>query len=549
MSRLSNGRLGKDLGEVTPEDFANDGKPYHMWFRNCECETTVPVDGILSGTIPDWLSGRLTRNGPGLYTYGETKYKHLFDGFAYLHQFIIKGGRVTYQSRFLQSHDHKKNRLSNRIVVTQLGTVAHPDPCKTLLQRFMSLFEIDSTDNCSVNVVHMGDELYALTESAVMRRIDPSTLACIGGKTRVNDIVTVNTVTAHPHVEPNGTVYNMGSSFTNGSGPAYNIIKFPPPQMQEGRKVSSVEQASIVATIPCQWKLHPSYYHSFGMTEHYFVFVEMPLVVSIGKLIYNHVARETILEAFQWYPEEKTIFRVVDRSTGKLVSTRYTTEAFVIFHHTNAYEKDGHLVIDLAATSDGEIITKAMSENGLSKDSPILGTHRRFILPLDVESSPVDVNLVTLPGSKCRATKKANGVVEVEGHEISTQPFELQRINYKYNAREYRFAYGVGISNVNNTHDKLVKMDVETGQVRIWFERNKFVSEPIFVSAPGTNEEDGGVVLSSLLDQTDPKLVSLLVLDAQSWTEMGRVDFKAKGTVTPTFHGQFAGDGEEVHMY
>lgn len=50
--------------------------------------------------------------------------------------------------------------------------------------RFMSIFEPPAkftTDNCVVNVVHFGDQLYALTESTTMRRVDPHTLDCVGG--------------------------------------------------------------------------------------------------------------------------------------------------------------------------------------------------------------------------------------------------------------------------------------------------------------------------------------------------------------------------------
>ena len=50
-----------------------------------------------SGTIPPWLSGRLIRNGPGLFEVGDTKYSHLFDGLALLHSFTIDKGmyRIT----------------------------------------------------------------------------------------------------------------------------------------------------------------------------------------------------------------------------------------------------------------------------------------------------------------------------------------------------------------------------------------------------------------------------------------------------------------------
>jgi len=40
----------------------------------------------------------------------------------------------------------------------------------------------------------------------------------------------VNGVTAHPHIEPDGTVYNIGNCFGKNMSLAYNIVKIPPPQ-------------------------------------------------------------------------------------------------------------------------------------------------------------------------------------------------------------------------------------------------------------------------------------------------------------------------------
>ncbi len=44
------------------------------------------------GSLPDWLSGKLIRNGPGLLEIGDTKLNHWFDGMALLHSFTIKSG-------------------------------------------------------------------------------------------------------------------------------------------------------------------------------------------------------------------------------------------------------------------------------------------------------------------------------------------------------------------------------------------------------------------------------------------------------------------------
>ena len=45
------------------------------------------------GSLPDWLSGKLIRNGPGLFEIGDTKLNHWFDGMALLHSFTIKSGK------------------------------------------------------------------------------------------------------------------------------------------------------------------------------------------------------------------------------------------------------------------------------------------------------------------------------------------------------------------------------------------------------------------------------------------------------------------------
>lgn len=59
---------------------------------------------------------------------------------AMLHQFKIHEGQVTYMSRFLQSDAYKKNSERDRIVMSEFGTLAMPDPCKNFFQRFLSRF-------------------------------------------------------------------------------------------------------------------------------------------------------------------------------------------------------------------------------------------------------------------------------------------------------------------------------------------------------------------------------------------------------------------------
>ena len=48
---------------------------------------------------------------------------------------VTETGKATFQSKFLRSRVYQKCMAANRIVVSGLGTAAHPDPCKTIFQR------------------------------------------------------------------------------------------------------------------------------------------------------------------------------------------------------------------------------------------------------------------------------------------------------------------------------------------------------------------------------------------------------------------------------
>lgn len=107
----------------------------NVWLRSCEKEIVEPINGIIKGQIPEWINGSLLRNGPGSIKVGDSTFKHLFDSSALLHRFNIENGQVSYQCRFLKSETYKKNLAANRIVTTEFGTVAVPDPCQSIFQR------------------------------------------------------------------------------------------------------------------------------------------------------------------------------------------------------------------------------------------------------------------------------------------------------------------------------------------------------------------------------------------------------------------------------
>ncbi|TSY98103.1 Beta,beta-carotene 9',10'-oxygenase [Bagarius yarrelli] len=140
-------------------------------------ETPEPISTRVKGTIPTWICGNLLRNGPGKFEFGNQHFNHWFDGMALMHCFQIADGQVTYRSRFLRSDSYKQNSEMNRIVMSEFGTLAFPDPCKNVFQRFLSCFErMKPTDNANVNFVKYKSDYYVSTETNFMHKVDPDTL-------------------------------------------------------------------------------------------------------------------------------------------------------------------------------------------------------------------------------------------------------------------------------------------------------------------------------------------------------------------------------------
>jgi beta,beta-carotene 9',10'-dioxygenase len=213
------------------------------------------------------------------------------------------------------------------------------------------------------------------------------------------------------------------------------------------------------------------------------------------------------IQNYTWRPSEPAVFQVIDRATGALRGS-YETDAFFCFHHVNAFERDGELVVDLVAYDDPAIID-ALYLGPDEPRGPIPATElRRYVIDLD--------------GGGVTAEKLADDV-------------ELPRIDYgRRNGRPYRYVYASRSG--SSWFDQLVKIDVSNGTETVWSAPGCHPGEPIFVREPGTEDEDSGVVLSVVLDAGAGKS-SLVVLDARSFEELARAE--APHHIPFGFHGQF----------
>uniref|UniRef100_A0A8C9TZ48 Beta-carotene oxygenase 1, like n=1 Tax=Scleropages formosus TaxID=113540 RepID=A0A8C9TZ48_SCLFO len=479
--------------------------------------------------VPDWLQGTLLRNGPGMFTLGGTTYNHWFDGMALLHSFTFKDGEVYYRSKFLQSDTYKKNMAANRIIVSEFGTMIYPDPCKNIFSRVFSHLSnaiSDFTDNNLINIIQYGKDYYTSSEVNYINQIDPESLQTIG---RVNyrNHIALNLATAHPHYDKEGNTYNMGTSIVNLRGPNYVIFKVP---------------AHEVCSIPCRSKYYPSYFHSFGLTENFIIFVEQPFKLDILKLATAYFRGVTWGRCLRFDKEDITLIHLIDRRKGKAVSTKFYTDALVMFHHVNAYEEEQHVVFDIITYKDSKLYDMFYLHN-ITEDNHFIQTNKtssrpacqRFILPLNIDKDLSGTNLVKLEGSRASAVQQEDGSVYCTPDTLC-EGVELPRINYKFNGKKYRYFYSLKVK-WSPCPNKIGKVDVVTRQGLEWTEEDYYPSEPVFVAAPDAKEEDDGVILSSVISQNPEKPPFLLILDAKNLKEIARATIS--GSVHMDLHGIF----------
>ena len=277
---------------------------------------------------------------------------------------------------------------------------------------------------------------------------------------------------------------------------------------------------------PCFGKM--PYYHSFGITENYFVLIENPLFsLNILSLAITRIMNWSHADLLKEDKSLPNVISVIDRKTGKVIQ-QYFADHFFVFHHTNAYENGDEIIVDLSGYDDASVI-----EDTYLSQFKLNGF-------LTMSKNPSDIRRYRLPLTK---NKESNGPIPLpklqdgRDFELIYSGFEFPKINYvKFNGKPYKYAYGVGSSNEMLWFDGLVKVNVDTKEVYEWKECGTAPSEPVFLEAPDAVDEDDGVVLSLVTNFKD-NYSFLLILDGKSFKEVARAEIPH--VVKPAFHGDF----------
>lgn len=394
------------------------------------------------------------------------------------------------------------------------------------------------TDNTSVTVYPIDQDMFAFTETPLIYHFNPDTLETLE-RHNLSKSTGIIIQPAHAMVW-DGKLYNCGTSIT-GEGSHYVIFCVP----DGDDKFNNIK---VIAKVPSRRKFSPSYMHSFGITENYFIIIEQPYVIPAMDMKIASYTRKSFCETMKWLENEHNYVYLVDRTTGD-VMFKFETEQFMYFHMINQFEKDGHVVFDLICYKDGDIVKGLMLDHlkKLSKDNiktnMLNSRPLRFVLPLNVpDEQETFKNLISLKGSEAVSFKKSNGSIFCAPEMLYDGAVEFGTVWYeKYMGKPYRYFYNVSFDVYAEYPGQLIKVDTETKTQLIWKEANAAPNEPIFVPAPDAKSEDDGVVVASVLyGGTDTNRVTLLVLDAKTFKELGRCEFKDLSDPVPRiFHGWF----------
>ncbi|KIX07265.1 uncharacterized protein Z518_01918 [Rhinocladiella mackenziei CBS 650.93] len=535
----------------------------NTWGFDTHYEERTPVELRIEGTIPAYAAGTLFRTGLGPRTFSTSKdnefcVNHWFDNFSQVHRFQIHAPqsgspvRVTYNSRLTSDGLIEKIKKTGKL--DGFTFAAKYDPCKSFFQKIQSVFqpaprpapnEVNVGVTMSVNFPGLsstgeklgnhdqGMTLCTKTDANVFQMLDPETLEPVG---------VASQSTLHPDLKGAGSGAHAKSDPMTGDVFNYNLDFGRAGTYRVFRASASTGKTSILA------KFHHSaaYLHSLFLTENYVVLCVWNSFYKAGgaSILWNR----NLLDAMMWDDKQPTTWFVVDKRPaeegGRGLIAKYTSDAFYSFHTINAYEEPSStnegsvdIVADLAAYENMDVLDHFYLDNLIS-NLPKAHAYAEALTP----SARPDYRRYRLPCIPSIAKSDAFKAV-LEHTSSKADAFELPIINPKVVTKKHRYMYGISDTGKSSFVDGLVKYDAETHSTLRWSQHGQTAGEPIFVADPQSDDEDGGVLLSVVLDGPGGKSF-LLILDAKTMEEVGRAH--VDGVIGFGFHGLHVKSQEPV---
>jgi carotenoid cleavage dioxygenase len=290
-------------------------------------------------------------------------------------KYTLGANGVRHMGRFVRTAKFLADSAAGRPVRVAFGT--NPPGAEPLTSP-------DAINTANTSVLRHGGEFFALWEGGSATRVDPQTLETRGLKTWSPEYAGMP-FSAHPKVEPDGTLWNFGVSSTVGMLSIYPV------------DAAGALLQAVTLRIP-----EMSLTHDFAVTQKHLVFLLPPLVFDRARAEDG----ETFLDSHVWKPELGMRVLVVDKD--RLEEPRwFQLPAGFVFHIGNACEDGGVIRIDYVRSEDASLATTGLRQlmEGrvqMKRDAAVAvaeldlasGRARQRLLPHMVEFPRVDPRVV-----------------------------------------------------------------------------------------------------------------------------------------------------------
>ncbi|HVV11725.1 carotenoid oxygenase family protein [Amycolatopsis sp.] len=429
------------------------------------------IDAIglaVTGTLPAELTGRYFRNGPNPLP--GTDPGHNFAGQGMIHGVRLAGGRAEwYRNRWVRTPLFEGKRTGSLADVV-----------------------------ANTHVIEHGGHIYALVENGLPYEIS-SELDTLGPVDFAGKLTTA--MTAHPKEDPvTGDLHFFGYS-ARPPFLTYHVLS-------GGKLVRSTE-----ITVP-----GPTMMHDFAVTEHYVVWLDLPVVFDAGLLGKNGIP-------YRWSDGYPARLGVMPRDGGDADVRWIDIAPGYAFHVGNAHEDDrGHIVLDAVRYDHGDFDELWQVLGGVTTPVESLASS---------DTGGVLYRWVVDPGRRT-----------VSEHALDDAAVEFPTLNDEHVGRGNRYLYTVGAPFLvrKDTGPSVIKYDTAHGSRQVHaLDPHWVVGEAVFVPGQDATAEDDGWLLSVITHET-ADAARLLVLDASDVAAGPVATVELPRRVPAGFHGSWIPD-------
>lgn len=289
---------------------------------------SVPLE-LISGSVPENLSGSLYSIGPGVLERNRERIAHWFDGDGGILKvdFTSEVASATY--RYVRTEAFKQEQAEGKFSFGSYGRL----PSGSFWQKLT----VPIKNRANSGIIALGDRLWTLWTAGSPYIVNAGDLSTVGIHPNFGSTKEESPYSSSAKVDPDtGNIYNFGIEY--GTKAKLKLYC-------SDRNGKLIQQKDLpLDGFP--------YIHNFILAGKYLVFFIPPLRLKLMPFLSK---LKSFSECLSWQPEEGTQVLIVNRQDFKIVSQRKTNSWFGWNYGNGCVNEEGKIVAEVVAYQDFEI--------------------------------------------------------------------------------------------------------------------------------------------------------------------------------------------------